>query len=333
MLGEVERTMRLHCMNRPIKRSTITILSGAALLFAACDQAVERAVPTASPSVVGPQADLTAVQALMQQLLASEPLIPDGSLTLDDPLPPGHTIHVVTHDNQGGWKIQVSATGAVTFDNETTCDPDQPPPLPPGALHLMVAPEPDAELTSARLRSTRYHRTYLRDLSRLDYYTCDEENNVQQWPFIVLEIDQNGDNVIDDQLIFEPAYQNLVDGGVCGLASNQAKPMLNKWQFWDALRTDPTTGDFRTCWWSVEEMVAFPPGFTIRSLSEYIAVHPNAAIVNLDGNHGGIQIMHGFSDPNDTYNGWVDAFTIGKDINGSNGQTQNSTITYDFERR
>jgi hypothetical protein len=27
----------------------------------------------------------------------------------------------------------------------------------------------------------------------------------------------------------------------------------------------------------------------------------------------------------------VDAFTIGKDINGSNGQTYNSTITYDFQ--
>ena len=60
--------------------------------------------------------------------------------------------------------------------------------------------------------------------------------------------------------------------------------------------------------------------------------HPDAAIVNLDGNHGGVQIIHGLSDPDNMYNGWVDAFTIGKDINGSNGQTQNSTITYDFQK-
>jgi hypothetical protein len=32
------------------------------------------------------------------------------------------------------------------------------------------------------------------------------------------------------------------------------------------------------------------------------------------------------------YNGWVDAFTIGKDINGTTGQSVNSTITYDFEK-
>jgi hypothetical protein len=28
----------------------------------------------------------------------------------------------------------------------------------------------------------------------------------------------------------------------------------------------------------------------------------------------------------------VDAFTIGKDINNANGQSLNSTITYDFEK-
>jgi hypothetical protein len=32
------------------------------------------------------------------------------------------------------------------------------------------------------------------------------------------------------------------------------------------------------------------------------------------------------------YDGWVDAFTIGKDLNNTNGQTLSSTITYDFEK-
>ncbi len=318
--------MRLRCMKRTIKRCTVTILSGAALLFVGCDQAVERAVPTASPPVIGPQADLTAVQALMQQLLASEPLIPDGTLSPDDPLPFGHTIHVVTHDNQDSWKVQVSS-GTVTFENDQ-CDPGETP-LPSGALHLVVVPG-IGPLTYARLRATRYHRTYLRDLTRLDYWACDHKNNGQQWPFIVLEIDQNGDNVIDDELIFEPAYQNAGEGGTCGLGSAQGPEDYDVWQFWDGLRTDPTTGEFRACWWSVEDP-AFPPGFVIRSLSQYITAYPNAAIVNLDGNHGGVQVMHGFASASDSYDGWVDAFTIGKDINGSNGQTQNSTITYDFQ--
>jgi len=222
----------------------------------------------------------------------------------------------------------VSPTGAVTFENDTTCDAAHTR-LPAGALHLVVSPGV-GPLTYARLRSTRYHRTYLRDLTRLDYWACDTTNNGQQWPFIVLEIDWNGDNVIDDELIFEPTYQNPVDGGPCGLGSNQGPPVIDRWQFWDALRTDPTTGEFHACWWSVEDPL-FPPGDVTRSLSEYITALPDAAIVNLDGNHGGVQIMHGFSDASDSYDGWVDAFTIGKDINGSSGQTYNSTITYNFQ--
>ena len=118
---------------------------------------------------------------------------------------------------------------------------------------------------------------------------------------------------------------------MCGAVSNQGPEELDKWQFWDALRTDPTTGEFHACWWSVEEMTVFPPGFTIRPLSDYIAAHPNAAIVNLDGNHGGVQVMHGFSSPSDSYDGWVDAFTIGKDMNKTNSQTENSTVTYNYE--
>jgi hypothetical protein len=266
------------------------------------------------------------VSYLTQGLLASEPLIPDGTLTTDDPLPYGNTIHVVSQDNMDSWKIQV-AFGTVTFEQDTTCDPNNIP-LPPGALHLIVTGS-TGPLTYARLRSTRYNRTYLQDLSRLDYYTCDEANNGQQWPFIVLEINWNGGQTINDELIFEPTYQNLVDGGLCGVGSNQGPPVLSTWQFWDALRKDSTGAD-QACWWSVNDPT-FPPGDVIRPLSQYIAAHPGAAIVNLDGNHGGIQIMHGFSSPSDVYNGWVDAFTIGKDINTTNSQG-NSTITYNFQQ-
>ena len=43
------------------------------------------------------------------------------------------------------------------------------------------------------------------------------------------------------------------------------------------------------------------------------------------------QIVHGFAQPNDVFDGWVDAFTIGKKINTSSGQAS-STITYDFQQ-
>jgi hypothetical protein len=151
---------------------------------------------------------------------------------------------------------------------------------------------------------------------------------------VVLEIDRNGDNQIDDELIFEPAYQNPAEGGACGLGSAQGPETLDKWQYWDGLRKDPSgnPATFRACWWSVEDP-AFPPGFVIRRLSDYIATYPNAAIVNLDGNHGGVQVMHGFASASDTFDGWVDAFTIGKDMNKTNSQTENSTVTYDYEAR
>jgi hypothetical protein len=274
----------------------------------------------------------TAVRAdpasdLLRQLLHNElmTLLPDGSLTLDDPPPFGHTIHEVTHDNQDSWKIQASG-GTVTFE-EDQCDSAETP-IGTGALHLVVL----ATGSSARLRATRYHRTYLRDLTRLDYWACEEVNQGQQWPFIALEIDLNNDNKIDDELIFEPAYQNPGEGGLCGALSAQGPEDYDKWQYWDGLRKDPSAQPttFKACWWSVEHMAEFPPGFTIRRLSEYIATYPDAAIVNRDGNHGGIQMMHGFA-PGAAFNGWVDAVTIGKDMNKTNGQTENSTVTYDYE--
>src|SRR5438132_10345501 len=90
------------------------------------------------------------IHDLMAQLLKSEPLIPDGSASADDPLPFGNTTHVVTHDNQDSWKIQVSS-GAVTFENDQ-CDPAETP-IPPGALHLVVS-RGVGPLTYARLRAT-----------------------------------------------------------------------------------------------------------------------------------------------------------------------------------
>lgn len=243
----------------------------------------------------------------------------------DDPLPIGNTVQGVERDNKSGWKIHVSS-GAVTFE-ENRCAPTPPPPH--GALHLVVRPGTPGALTYARLRSTRYHRTYLRDLTRLDYYTCDVKNNGRQWPLIALEIDWDGNGRIDDELTFEPTYQNPVDGGLCGLGSNQGPPVLEQWQFWDALRKDPATGAFRACWWSVNDPT-FPPGNVIRPLHQYLEEHPDAAIVNLDGNHGGVQVLHGSASETDSYDGWVDVFTIGKDMKKPSGQTENSTITYDF---
>src|SRR2546422_2568542 len=118
----------------------------------------------------GARADIGTTSAdvgtLVQQLFQKYDPVFDGTLTIDDPPPLGDTIHVVDRDNKDAWKIQVDTGGAVTFDNEMSCDISSAPPLPPGALHLVVFPGD----SHAYLRSTRYHRTYLRDLTRLDYH-------------------------------------------------------------------------------------------------------------------------------------------------------------------
>src|SRR5713101_8094688 len=74
------------------------------------------------------------VDSTLGTLLGKYDALPDGSLTTDDPLPVGNSIHVVSRDNQDGWKIDVGPIGAVTYENDTTCDPTESP-LPPGALH------------------------------------------------------------------------------------------------------------------------------------------------------------------------------------------------------
>jgi hypothetical protein len=270
------------------------------------------------------------VSSTISALFGKYDALPDGTPTADDPLPFGHTIHVVNQDNKDAWKIDVGPTGAVTFENDTSCDPLETP-LPSGALHLVVG---DGS-SWARLRSTRYHRTYLRDLTRLDYWTCDNANNGQQLPYIIMDIDWNGDNTIDDLIFFEPAYQNPSEGGSCSAGSAQDVQMLGKWQFWDALRN--VSGTFRACYWALSSVLeggtgtlGCGEGIFVCALSDYIAQHPDAAIINVDGNHGGVQIVHGFDD-GFPFDGWVDGFTIGKDINGTAGQTSNSTITYDFQ--
>lgn len=245
---------------------------------------------------------------------------PEDEIVLTDP------VQVVDRDNMKSWKKD-DVGGMTTFEDDK-CDPAMTP-SGTGALHLTVPPPGEA---AAQLRSTRYHRTYLRDLLVLDYAACAQTNNGQQWPYIILNIDQDGDNTVDDLIFFEPAYQNPAEGGACGTLSNQGPEAYNVWQRWDALRAaspgDETT--FNACWWSLFDPT-FQPGFFIRPLSQYIAQYPDAAIVNSDGNHGGVRVVQGFDGPAPAgISGWVDAFRVAKDINDANSQAQ-AVITYDFE--
>ena len=64
------------------------------------------------------------------------------------------------------------------------------------------------------------------------------------------------------------------------------------------------------------------PGTGVKPLSYYLALYPLAKLTNATSGLGGIRFDVGFASPNDQFNGYVDAFTIG--IAGSN-------TTFDFE--
>jgi len=240
-----------------------------------------------------------------------------AALALVAPALAANPTQVVTHDNQKDWKIDVF-NGTVTFDPQPPDCVAPPPDGGAGALHLTVDPGDGW----ARLRNGRFNNAPLASLNKLDYWTCDRMNNGQQLPFILLDVDWDGDHTVDDVIFFEPAYQNPVEGGMCGTDSAQAPQMLHQWQEWDALR-GASGADANACWWSGNDP-AFPPGFPIRSLKEYVAAHPGATIVNPDGNHGGVQIVHGFASPSDRFDGYADLFSIG-------ARNPNMGVTFDFE--
>ena len=217
----------------------------------------------------------------------------------------------VSHDNDHSWKIDIVGAATVTFvAGPAGCTtvgagvnlPSAGPPLGTGSLRL----ESVDGASGAQLRNSRFHRTYLADLVALDYWTCAiaGENNGQQWPYIILNIDTNGDQVADDLLFFEPAYQDPAEGNplppAFGGCPDQFQQMYNTWQPWNARDG---------CWWSLQHPEIASPGTGVQPLSKYLAVFPNATIVNTDGQQGGIRLVQGFGDPV-RHVGYVDRFEI-----------------------
>ena len=96
-----------------------------------------------------------------------------------------------------------------------------------------------------------------------------------------------------------------------GNPNPQPGTTLNLWQTWDA----------RLGMWYSDNMAG--PGANAITLAAYLALKPNATIIN-DAYQGigGIRIASGFASPEDNFNAYVDGFTIG---------TAAGTTTYDFE--
>ena len=179
------------------------------------------------------------------------------------------------------------------------------PPLGVGSAELKTGNGTTGGDCSAELRNSAYSGVKLSSLTALSYWTYDVANNGSQFPYLELNIDTTGTGAApNDALFFEPPFQSTGNGGAD--CAHQANTAMNTWQQWDALHG---------CWWS--NYGDLNAGTGTGTLADYLAVHPNATIVN-SSSGGGVHLVVGFASPTDQFDGNVDAFTI------------NST-TYDFE--
>ena len=215
----------------------------------------------------------------------------------------GSTV-LVTDANMDGWTDNSIGGANVAFVN----GPGQPP-LGTGSAEFRVGPNGD---DAAQLRNASYEGTKLSQLTLLTYSTYVQDNLDGQAPYIILNVDLDGDLTTTgdrDLLFFEPVYQSADF-----FPSNpQGTVALNTWQTWDALNGG---------WWSVNGTAGATPGTGVKPLSAIIAAFPNATIINTTSG-GGVRIVAGFgAGAWDDFVGNADAFKIG--VSGCN-------TTYNFE--
>ena len=217
---------------------------------------------------------------------------------------------VVTPSNLQGWQLTTADSNAGTLPPPSSflAPGFETPPLGSGSLHLAVGPDGG---DSAQARQPGFNLTRLDQLTALSYSTFTEvDGSGGQSPYIILNIDYNGDTTNDDFLFFEPVYQSAAF-----FPSNPQGPLVtDTWQTWDALNGG---------WWSVNNICAAGPGANVKSIATYLTCQPNARILNSGTGLGGVRLVTGIgAGAWDDFLGAADNFTIG--VSGVN-------TTYDFE--
>jgi hypothetical protein len=125
-------------------------------------------------------------------------------------------------------------------------------------------------------------------LAHVSYWTYVSQSDGVHWPMMVFAVDHNQDGVIDDQLFFQPAFQQPATGNVA--CPDQGPVRLNAWQGWT-----PSDG----CWWNANGDFG-SPGHGVRPLAEYVVAHPNARVISMSIRVGG-------GTPGDIFRTYVDA--------------------------
>jgi hypothetical protein len=202
----------------------------------------------------------------------------------------------------GSWSFVVTSPDGV---GDFVSGPDTPP-LGVGSAHLSTGTNGDL---TAELHDSGLDATPLADVTALGYSTYATSSDGTRLPVLALDLDLDGDGSANDTLFFDPAYQNPVDGNAS--LPDQGVPALGTWQTWDA-----QSGG----WWSQGGVAGAGPGSDVKSLSEYLAVEPDATIVN--GASDGVRLVVGGGSSSDVFDVNVDAFDVAVD---------GTDTTYDFE--
>ena len=190
------------------------------------------------------------------------------------------------------------------------------PPCGTGSVELSVGSDGNG---AAQLRNVDYHGLDLINLTSLSYSTYVQvDGSGGQAPYLILNVDKDGNGTLDDLLFFEPVYQDATF-----FPSNPQPTLVDQtWQTWDARNGG---------WYAINAVTGAPtfggPGTGVLPLNAYILANPFAQIVNTTMGRGGVRIVAGFGEGAwDNFVGNVDCFEIGE-FDGSNVVT----TKYDFE--
>jgi hypothetical protein len=209
----------------------------------------------------------------------------------------------VSPGNLNGWVTQQSGTASVSFMN----GPESPP-CGTGSVRLAVGADGNS---AAQVRTNIYNGVLLADIETLAYSTfVEQDGSGGQAPYIILNVDFDGNGTTDDQLFFEPVYQNGLYSG--DPVPDQGDVEVGEWQTWNA-----RVGG----WWSLNAFTFGPPLVT---LDNYIAAHPGARLTAPVSGSGSLRVVAGFgAGAWDNFIGNADCVTVG--IDGGD------VTTYDFE--
>jgi uncharacterized repeat protein (TIGR01451 family) len=177
----------------------------------------------------------------------------------------------------GPWQEQNSTCGVSnTGDTGFQLGPGSPP-LGAGSALITVGSDGDSFNS---FRYTGANGVALTSLTELGYSTYVQvDGSGGQAAYLLLNIDYNGDDQLEDQLFFEPVYQNGTYGG--DPVPNQGNVATGTWQTWDALAGG---------WWSANDGFGGPP---LHTLAGYATLHPTARIINTNTGQGGLRVAAG----------------------------------------